>query len=149
MSVRAAVTSAVAAAVDALALTDATLGTVPAAVARKKPTLADGEAVPLAVVTVADEPDPEELYAGVVMCRYVSAVTIVTAGGDVLADSDALADWREAVRKAVADPTTYAAVTGFDCTEIGRRVPFDRGALDKTLNYTVIPFTAFVKEART
>lgn len=147
MSVAGDIADAVVTGVRALSLSGVPSSAV---VRRKVPTLPHGASPPQVVVSVGAEPETEYLTAAANLNRYPVAVTIVTAGGKLLADDETVRAWRQSIRRRIDDleRTTFAAVTGFNRVTTGGRSPFDPAALSKDLNYSVQLFTVEVIEQR-
>ncbi len=140
MSIAADIETAVVAALNTLAFSGVTVAK------RKTPSAPEGKALPLIAVSVGEEGEVEYLTARKTMVKYPVAVTIVTAGGTALADNDTIRTWREAIRKKMEAPATFAAVTGFNAVFAGGREPFDRAALAKDLNYSSLLYRCEVIE---
>jgi hypothetical protein len=137
------VSSAIAAALEAMNLTGVTVAR------RKTPAVPEGATLPQAVVSVGEEGDVERLTATEVMLTYPVSVTFVTKAGRKLDDDDTLRDWREETRKAVEAAATWAGVAGFNVVRAGGREPFDRAALAKDLNFSSLVYRVEVIEDRT
>lgn len=136
------ISDAVAAALDAAT----GLSAFPAALQLKAPSLPPGLEPPQLVVTVADDGDAEDIWAGAVLVKYPVAVTIVTAGGTTLGEDATLRTARELIRKLLHRESTYAGVVGLNRTTAGLRLPYDPAGLDKTLNYSTVSATVEVIE---
>jgi hypothetical protein len=81
---------------------------------RRTPSLPPGTSPPATVVAVGAEADTEDLWAGRVAVRYPVTVARFTTNGHLLGEDAAVRTWRESVRKALADRTTYSTVSGFN-----------------------------------
>lgn len=142
MSTAADVSAAVAAAVTAMALPGVTVEQL------KIPAVPGAAPLPQAVVSVGDEGEFEYLTATTKLVTYPCAVALVTKGGRKLEDDETLRGWREQVWAAVEAWATWAGVSGFNEVRAGGREPFDRAALAKDLNWSVLTFAVEVIEAR-
>lgn len=142
MSTAADVSAAVAAAVTALNLTGVTVEQL------KIPAVPGAAPLPQAVVSVGDEGDFEYLTATTKLVTYPCAVTLVTKGGRKLEDDETLRTWRASVWAAVEARATWAGLTGWNETLAGGKEPFDRAALSKDLNWSVLVFRVCVEENR-
>jgi hypothetical protein len=130
-------------AIDSLALTGVTVAK------RKTPSVPEGMALPLVVVSVAEEGDSEYVFAGKVVVTYPEAVTIVTANASPLQENGTIRTWREAIRKKLEDRTSWSAVAEFNDLHSGGKEPYDRAALAKDLNYSSLIFRVEALEDRT
>lgn len=125
---------------------------------RKLPTLVDGESAPLIVVVVAEEGDSEHLAVGLPTdaakaldrVTYPASVTLITEGGNQVAESPTVRQWREDAKAALNAPSTYTGLcVGFNEVIPGGKAPFDRGGLKATKNYTTVTARVEVLETRT
>ena len=146
-SVSDAVGAAVAAAVQAIGITDSAVA-VPVD-RRKTPSLPSGKKPPRIVVSVGDVPATEYLTADEKLRTYPVAVTIVTAKGEDLADDPVIRQWRDQIDGAVDTRAAFGSVSGFNQVDAQGGPPFDPAALPKELNYSIQTFAVQVIESRT
>ncbi len=106
--------------------------------------------LPEVVVSVGEEGKYQDITAVGRLVNYPMAVTIVTAGGAKLAFDDALATIAENIRYTMTLQTNWASQLGANWNQIDAfgKPPFDKNALEKTLNYRIITFTVQTREPR-
>lgn len=142
------IANAAVAAIEALDLTyNSTSFTV---VRRKNPSLPRGKSPPQIVVSVSDRRNYRDLTATERLCSYALTIAVVTGGGAILSDDDALQLIHEQIRNAIAQKGCFnGAVSTFNQVDAGGDIPFDLGVLEKAaLNYSIDPFTVQTIESR-
>lgn len=139
------IANAVKTAVEALSLAGVTV------VRRKTPSVPEGTSagLPQVVVSVREDVETERLTAVTKRRRFRFAVTIVTAGGQKLADDDTVHTWRESIDDAVFDKqrATFSAVAGFIHLKALGGPVFDPAALPKDFNYSPLSYEAELIES--
>ncbi len=116
---------------------------------RKLPTLPEGKLPPQIVISVSAFGKVEPIDATTDMIGYPVAVTIVTAEGAKAAYQPLIDLWRQRIRRAIQDRTTWQELDGWNAVETLGKEPFDSSALSKDFNFSTQVFTVEVLERRT
>lgn len=127
-------------AINALVLPGATVRVA------KIPGIPKGKTPPVVTVSVGEDGQAEDLWAGKIGRKYAVTVTIVSATNNRLTDVSAAEDWLELIGKAFGQTV---AVAGFNRVWRGGAVPFDPAGLDKAYDYSSVTFTVEVIEDAT
>lgn len=123
---------------------------------RKELTQPAGADIPEIVVVVDENYEAEPLTATEDICTYLMRVAIFTAAAGALQDDATVKEWRLAIRRALASRSAF--ITGvvetsaprhrFNEIHPGGRSPFNRQALEKLLNCSLLDFRCEVIEDR-
>lgn len=109
----------------------------------------DVNGLPQVVVSVGEEGATEYLSATQKLKSYPVNVAIVTPAGNKHGDDATVRKWREDIEEELDKRASWATVSGFNAVDVVNREPFDRTAMAKDQNYSLIVATVSVVEART
>jgi hypothetical protein len=109
-------------------------------VKRKLPGVPQGDTngLPQVVVSVGEEGATEYLTGTELLKSYPVTVALVTDTGSKAADDAVVRQWRERIEQELDKRSTWVSVPGWNETSLSNSHPFDRAALPKDANYTLV-----------